>query len=326
MIKIRLKGLHLAVIAVGLFVGVAALYVYFPASTCTGNYRLLNPALSCGARDAISKVSYRTFRERLESDIEQMKQEGNVQTAAVYFRDLERGPTFGIDERTKFIPASLLKVPLLITYFRLAEDDPAILKRNLLMSASSTYEPREQGLPPQQSIEKEKAYAVEDLLFRMIAYSDNRSYALLWNDIESMSTEYSLVNETLSELGLTNPENDIAEETFSVKSYAFLFRVLYNASYLTTELSEKSLEYLSATEYAEGLRKGVPLAVPIAHKFGIRELPSGERQLHDCGIVYYPDNPYLLCVMTRGDDFQELAGVITYLSKAVYEEVDARRY
>jgi len=27
-------------------------------------------------------------------------------------------------------------------------------------------------------------------------------------------------------------------------------------------------------------------------------------QLHDCGIVYYPETPYLLCVMTKGWNFE----------------------
>jgi hypothetical protein len=45
---------------------------------------------------------------------------------------------------------------------------------------------------------------------------------------------------------------------------------------------------------------------------------TGERQLHDCGIVYAPGKPYLICIMTRGSDFKRLSPVIAQISKQVY--------
>jgi len=62
----------------------------------------------------------------------------------------------------------------------------------------------------------------------------------------------------------------------------------------------------------------------VASRFGERAHgPAGAKQLHDCGIVYCPRRPYLLCVMTRGDDFQELTGTIRDLSRLVYSDVCA---
>ena len=50
------------------------------------------------------------------------------------------------------------------------------------------------------------------------------------------------------------------------------------------------------------------------------------KQLHDCGIIYYPGNPYLLCVMTRGDSFGELSSTIRDISDIIYGVVnDAKR-
>jgi hypothetical protein len=46
--------------------------------------------------------------------------------------------------------------------------------------------------------------------------------------------------------------------------------------------------------------------------------------MHDCGIVYYPERPYFLCVMTKGYEFKRLAAVIRVMSRAVYREVDRR--
>lgn len=63
----------------------------------------------------------------------------------------------------------------------------------------------------------------------------------------------------------------------------------------------------------------MPKDVEIAHKFGQRDVDGvGLKQLHDCGIVYHPDGPYLLCVMTRGFDYDILSNVIGEISKRTY--------
>jgi hypothetical protein len=71
---------------------------------------------------------------------------------------------------------------------------------------------------------------------------------------------------------------------------------------------------------------GVPSGTVVAHKFGERVLPSKNvKQLHDCGIVYYPQFPYVLCVMTRGNDFVTLQQAIKGVSDIVYREFDRQR-
>jgi len=102
--------------------------------------------------------------------------------------------------------------------------------------------------------------------------------------------------------------------------------MLYNASYLNKELSEKALQYLSEVDFKQGLVSGVPQGIVVAHKFGEKVFGSSAeiKQLHDCGIVYYPRHPYLLCVMTRGASFEYLDDTIRQISSLVYQEVDAQ--
>jgi hypothetical protein len=114
----------------------------------------------------------------------------------------------------------------------------------------------------------------------------------------------------------------------SVEDYAAFFRILFNASYLGHEASEKALALLARVEFTQGLRAGVPAEVEVAHKFGEFRLPAGEQQpfqLHDCGIVYASRSPYLLCVMTRGERVEPLPGVIAEVSRTVYESVSTQR-
>ena len=168
-------------------------------------------------------------------------------------------------------------------------------------------------------------YAVDDLVERMIIHSDNLAYGLLEKFLTRKYSDENVYFDTLKQLGLVNPRNPL-EATFTVKSYASQFRQLYNGSFLSFEMSEKALEILSRTEYDNGLVAGVPKSVRVAHKFGEREVAeSDDFQFHDCGIIYYPNNPYLLCIMTRGHDKEHLIKLIAQISHKVYMEVDSRK-
>lgn len=108
----------------------------------------------------------------------------------------------------------------------------------------------------------------------------------------------------------------------TVKEYASFFRILFNSSYLSRENSEKALRLLDATDYNDALPAGVPPGIQVAHKFGEAGTVEVERQLHDCGIVYFPDHPYLACIMTRGKELDGLKQSIVDISKFIYGKVD----
>jgi hypothetical protein len=135
-----------------------------------------------------------------------------------------------------------------------------------------------------------------------------------------------------SDIGITPPKT-LVEETVSVKDYSYLFRLLYNGTYLSKSMSQYALELLSNVDFKDGLRLGVPAETIISQKFGERTFVEKNtitgvkrvlfKELHDCGIVYYPKNPYLLCVMTKGNDFKNLESVINKVSNIVYQEISA---
>jgi beta-lactamase class A len=96
-------------------------------------------------------------------------------------------------------------------------------------------------------------------------------------------------------------------------------------------MSEKALRYLSRSAFRDGIVAGIPSNVDCAVKFGERTIPveagsdNGERemkQLHEFGIVYHPNRPYLMGVMARGEDPGKLTHVIREVTTLIYEEVD----
>jgi beta-lactamase class A len=278
----------------------------------------------------ISKSEYADLRLRLESYIEDEKQKGTVSEVGIFFRDLKDGPTLGINEYADFSAASLLKVPGLIAYLAVSEENPEVMSVKLRVPSDvdiesfyeQYYQPRERIVPGQE-------YTVSDLLKRSIDFSDNLAHAMLVTYLQT-SKQGDLYVETLRDLGLV-PGNVGLDFVMSVKRYSSIFRTLYVASYLSPKKSEEALEILSKADFHAGLRAGVPPSIRVAQKFGERaysnplNLERNVNQLHDCGIIYFPDNPYTLCIMTRGDDFKELEGIITDLSRMFYEEVESRR-
>lgn len=291
------------------------------SDSCNGDYSFINPRFACGYKNIIDKKGYVGLKSKLRTYIEEKKTEGKADIIAVWFRDLEFGPTFGINDRKDFIPASLLKLPMALTYYSLAEDDPALLERRLIYGNLAA-KVADQTFVPRDKLVKNEQYTIDELIRHSIADSDNIAGQLIYEYLEK---EYpGELSKTYRDLGILEPGHDLNVSAVNVKGYGSIFRMLYNVSFLNKEMSEKLLLLLGQTYFEKGLEGGVPDGIIIAHKFGERYLKDGEKQLHDCGIVYYPENPYQLCVMTQGRNFNDLAGVIGGVSRMIYEEFDSR--
>ncbi|MDD5657484.1 MAG: class A beta-lactamase-related serine hydrolase [Elusimicrobia bacterium] len=276
----------------------------------------INPLL-----DYDSDLEFRelkSFRRQLSAFARQRASAaGPVTSISVYFRDLNNGPWFGVDEKAEFAPASLLKVPIMMTILKQAEKTPDLLGLKLV-AMDETPAQDGQTLAPDQRVQPGKPYTVDELLSLMIVYSDNRAHDLLLDLMDRRMFKH-----VFEDLSLVGPDLRAKEAHISVKGYATFFRILYNASYLDRAMSRKALELLSRSEFKDGLAAGLPPGTLAAHKFGERAYDgSPEKQVHDCGIIYHPREPYLACVMTRGTSFPEMRAAIRDASALVYRAVD----
>jgi hypothetical protein len=84
---------------------------------------------------------------------------------------------------------------------------------------------------------------------------------------------------------------------------------------------------MSQSSFTQGIVAGTPSSTVVAHKLGLVVIQNSngvttEHELHDCGIVY-ANNPYLLCVMTRGSSpLPTMEGIIANISQATYRAVE----
>ncbi len=283
-------------------------------------YTLLNPLLHCVPASTKTFVpEYEDFSADLQQWVDQEKVQKKIDVAAVYFRDLNSGSWFGINERETFVPASLFKLPVMIAYLKASEQIPTIFTEKVEMSGA--YNGLNNVADPSQTILPGKLYTVDELLHRMIAFSDNASTDVLRNHLDQLDPTGNAVRNVYSQIGMLNAYQ---QHALTVKEYSTLFRILYNARFVSPEMSQKGLDLLTQSIYRDALVAGVPTGTVVAHKFGIREVPTELlKQLHDCGIVYHPLRPYILCVMTRSTRIPESVALIKEVSKRVYDEVTA---
>ncbi len=316
---------HILLFLCGLFVGgIAIKTLTSPVISIKRandpEYTYINPLLSCSISENKEFTEYKPLETKINKII------GNagpkVTSVSVYYRELTTGRWFGINEEETYSPASLMKVPIMIAYYKLAESNPSILSEALSSTSSLVVTDASEHYKSTQQLSSRQSYSIETLIEAMIKYSDNMATSLLFghmdgNSFDDVVSDIGIKVPALSQIGGT-------DDFMTVKEYSYIFRLLYNGTYLSNQLSEQALKLLTQTDFTQGLRGGVPQTIAIAHKFGERTLydtagkPTSE-QLHDCGIVYYPSHPYVLCVMTKGTDFDALSTTIQSISKSIYE-------
>lgn len=282
-----------------------------------GSYSYINPLLECDTSgNTMRKKELSFFKNEVIEVVRKSIERGRVQHMTVYFRELNDGIWFSIGETERFVPASLRKIPMMIALLKQAEADPGFLTKQVKNTLRQEYTSR-QSFQPDEIIKPGQMYTVDELIYRMIVYSDNDAFTLLAATVDPRELDkvYSL-------LSMGKPHALLQDDFLSVMTYASFFRILYNATYLNREFSERALQYLSNAYFAHGIVGGVPENIKVAHKFGEHvDTSTGLKQLHDCGIVYYPMHPYLVCIMSKGGEFEALADTIRTISSTVFQNV-----
>jgi beta-lactamase class A len=310
-------------IVVSLFLGIGIGYMlFYPAPVnnfhpireqdTTSKYKFISPLLAYDTPNNPSS-KYKKMRDELENYIDTIKKNGD--TGSVYFRDLATGEWIGVNENVGYPPASMLKVIIMIAYLKHAEVDHNLLNSKLEYTHEMKKVIEQSVHDSPTELQVGKYYKVDNLIEKMIISSDNGAKDALLANINE-----DFLDQIYNDLGLNGP-NGINEYDISPSQYSLFFRVLYNATYLNRDMSEYALSLLGKAEFGDGLRQGVPDAITIAHKFGeymTSSLAPNSIALHDCGIVYKPENSYFICIMTRGSSLPVLQGYIKDISSMVY--------
>jgi len=312
---------------IGITLGAAGTFLYFHLgqqlpiitrihSTQT-QYPYIDPLLASEVSVKLTNQNS-TLVNQMELLVNQYKKDKKINDVIVYFRDIEAGTWAGINEDSAFTPGKLLKIPLMITYYKLAEDDSSILDQKLQLTNKYPAQEDILGTPKHLVIDQE--YTVEQLIEAMIVDSDDRAANLLFDNVDKTK-----LNEVFSDLGINFKEDKETQDYISLKSYSLFFRLLYNSTYLTREYSEKALELLLKADNTVGLGAGIPKDVPVANRHGAIVLTNGNTktyQMSDCGVFYYPKHPYLVCASVKGNTLSDVETFLANLGKKIYVQTE----
>lgn len=257
---------------------------------------------------------YDVMRNMVGSLVQQFQANGVISSAAVYIRDFRLGEWTCYNGEEEFDPASMLKLPILLTWLSMSEEDPGLMDRKYTCEIAGQVAGKTQYFPSVEA-QPNTSYTVRRLLELMAVNSDNRATQTL---MQHMPTGRFI--KVFTDLGLRAPGMTDTRYAMNVRDVSVFMKALYNGSYLSPINSEYALEMLTRCDFNQGIMAGLPEEVSVAHKFG----ESGndeEKQLHETALVYLNGHHYLITIMTRGKDIMKLPEVLSSISKLVYEQM-----
>ena len=200
----------------------------------------------------------------------------------LYIVDLESGDSWGVNQNEVFTAASLIKLPVMITFFQEAEkgnigldDEYTLVNSDKVQGAGSLY-----------SKAAGTKVSYRELINYMGKQSDNTAFKA---SRRILSDEK--IKETIDEMGMI--DTSLEENKTTPEDIGRLFNKLWNNELISFRHEEEMLEYLTKTNYESWLAGGVG-DVRVAHKYG-REV----HVVNDAGIIY-STAPYILVILSEG--------------------------
>lgn len=253
------------------------------------------------------------IKQKMTTIIDRYKAAGDITTASVYLREYAHNEWTAVNDGEKFDPGSLFKVPVMIAILKQNEVHPGFLNKSIVYN--QRVNAGKNVAYGSKTIQFGQTYTVKELLTYMIKYSDNNATILLEKSLDS-----KILQKLFSDVGLEVPNIYASQYLFTTKEYSYFMRAIYNAAYLSADDSEYAGKLLSECNFKDGILIGLPQGARVAHKFG-ESGNSVDKQLHESAIVYLANKPYLLTVMTKGNDNKKLSQLIGEISQTVYNDM-----
>lgn len=220
----------------------------------------------------------------------------------VYFQDLQTQDAFEINGKEKFIAASLIKMPVLITLYREAEagriklDDVYKLQEADRRGGAGSLQYKPGGY---------------EISFRKMAelmgqQSDNTSFHVL-----STKLGDEKIQELIGSLGMIN--TSFTDDISSPEDMGLLFRKLYLEQIIYDQNRDEILTFLTNTIWEDRIPAGIPKGIKVSHKIG-----TEVGVIADAGIVF-AQKPFILVIMSEEVNEIEAGKALPEIAKKIYE-------
>jgi beta-lactamase class A len=284
-------------------------------STRLGGFEYIRPLLyvdkSCESPDLIS------IKQEIEKTIALYDKNGLITNASVFLRDFDHSNWISIQDDVEYHPGSLFKIPMLFAWLHLVDKDPGLLNKSFLFEGVKDADLPVQNYVPGKSLEKGTRYTVKQLLALLIIHSDNQAQWLLTQNLPQGAKEQVFIDLGIGVPIASEEDNRIR---ITARQFSTFMKALVNSSYLSQENSEFALSLLAQTEFKAGFVKGLPEGTKVAHKFGEWD-DQKQFELHESGIIYVKNRPFLLTIMSKGTERKALPGLLSAITRTVYEQI-----
>ncbi|HCS19689.1 MAG TPA: hypothetical protein DIW47_03850 [Bacteroidetes bacterium] len=288
---------------------------------------LLKTDYSAVTATQIQKDGVLRLQNQIDSLCRYYLNNDSISGISVAYTDLRSNTGFTLYPQKRFVPASLLKLPILVAAFKLEEEKPGSLSTSIpVYEVLNDVIDRNLEESETFPFQANRQYTLRELVQIMISHSDNRATLSVMEFLNKQSP--GIVERVEADLEASIPTGvDNNAEIVYIGHFASMLNALYSCDYLSPLHSAAALEILCMSRYQRGFRKSIPEHIRIAHKFGVRfnvsELnPLFPVQLHEVALIYHPSNPFILSVMTKGSHVEPLRAALREIAATCYNEID----
>lgn len=216
--------------------------------------------------------------------------------AGIIIEDLNTGCRLEVNADALFPAASLLKIPIAVSYFYAANEGKISLDEVLTLKTSD----KVGGSGGIKELPDGTQFTLKRLIELMISESDNTAANML---IERLGQNY--LNKCFKKIGLgrTNicrammdfkSRRQGRENFITASDLAYLLDEAYHKKLISKNYSQLLLKYLKEQKIRDRIPRRLPVTTLVAHKTGLER-----RICHDAGIVFTPKGDFMICVLTR---------------------------
>ena len=237
-----------------------------------------------------------------------------------YFKNLVTGETVGYNEKEQFLPASIVKVPLLAAMMLMRERGETDF-RELITVPKEEMRP---GCGAVQHMTGDESGAVTldiNTLYRfMIVISDTTATNALYKHYGN-----DKIIDPLKELGFKGTQfnrayYDSVREEAGIQNYFVpeemgdMFEKMYNRTLISKKASEDMENILLLQQINHKMGGRMPEGFPIAHKTG-----EDDDLSNDVGIVY-AKQPFIVCFAGHDTKVSQFEDLMRHVSADLYRE------
>jgi beta-lactamase class A len=270
----------------------------------------------------------------LNEELERLAAERKAKAIAVALHDLETNFRFSLRGDRWFHAASTIKVVVLLTVFRAADEGrlrlgDSLHVRNRFFSAadgSVFHVSPDRDATPELYQAIGRTAKISALAYAMICGSSNLATNLL---LDFVSVDYArkvLRDAQVDGVKLRRGVEDHAAHERGINNEATADGLLsllsvIRSDFLSNESKRQVIQILLEQRFNSMLPAGLPSHAIVAHKTG--EISTAS---HDIGIVYLPERePYIAAILTEFDADQEgRRETVAAISEVIYRFLQAR--